>query len=152
MIFKTFDSDVDNMSTKWGMFGKSFSDIGNTISTKWKQVNDYIAVTNDATLSGIANAWKGSKPLQFLETSQVENILNEYNKALDQGAEATAKFIDAGTGNDFMNGFLKDLNGAPATMDKYNTAVKSAEVSQKGLTASMIASKIAAMALNMAVI
>lgn len=151
MIFKTFDSDVDNMSTKWGMFGKSFSDIGNTISTKWKQVNDYIAVTNDATLSGIANAWKGSKPLQFLETSQVENILNEYNKALDQGAEATAKFIDAGTGNDFMNGFLKDLNGAPATMDKYNTAVKSAEVSQKGLTASMIASKIAAMALNMAV-
>lgn len=151
MIFKTFDSDVDNMSSKWGMFGKSFSDISNSISTKWKQVNDYIAVTNDATISGIANAWKGSKPLEFLETSQVESILGKYNKALDQGAESTAKFIDAGTGNDFMNGFLKDLNGAPATMDKYNTAVKSAEMAQNGLTASMVASKVAAMAMNVAI-
>ncbi len=98
MIFKTFDSDVDNMSSKWGMFGKSFSDIGNDITTKWKQVTDYISVTNDATLSGIANAWSGSKPLEFLETSRVETILNDYNKALDKGAEATAKFMDAGTG------------------------------------------------------
>ena len=50
MIFKTFDSDIDNMSSRWGMFGKSFSDIGDTITTKWKQVTDYVAVTNDATV------------------------------------------------------------------------------------------------------
>ena len=40
MIFKTFDSDIDNMSSRWGMFGKSFSDIGDTITTKWKQVTE----------------------------------------------------------------------------------------------------------------
>ena len=50
MIFKTFNSDIDNMSSRWGMFGKSFSDIGNTITTKWKQVTDYVTITNDATI------------------------------------------------------------------------------------------------------
>lgn len=151
MIFKTFDNDIDNMSSKWGMLGNSFSDIGSTISTKWKQVTDYIAVTNDSTISGIVSAWKSSKPLDFLETSQAESILSNYNKALDQGTESTVKFINAGTGNDFIDDFLKGLSGAPATMDKYNSAVKAAAVSQIGLTTSMIASKVAALALNAAV-
>lgn len=31
MIFKTFDSDIDKMSSKWGVFGKSFADIGSAI-------------------------------------------------------------------------------------------------------------------------
>lgn len=63
MIFKTFNSDIDNMSSRWGMFGKSFSDIGNTITTKRKQVTDYVAVTNDATISGMMSAWKGTSPV-----------------------------------------------------------------------------------------
>lgn len=31
MIFKTFNSDIDKISSKWGMFGRSFNDIGNAI-------------------------------------------------------------------------------------------------------------------------
>lgn len=151
MIFKTFDSDIDNMSSRWGMFGKSFSDIGDTITTKWKQVTDYVAVTNDATISGMMSAWKGTSPVQFLSDDSVVNVLNDYNKALDKGAEATAKFFEAGTGNDFMNGWLKQLKGAPATMDDYKAAVTKAELAQNGLTASMVASKVAALALNVAV-
>ena len=151
MIFKTFDSDIDNMSSRWGMFGKSFSDIGDTITTKWKQVTDYVAVTNDATVSGMMSAWKGTSPVQFLSDDRVVNVLNDYNKALDKGAEATAKFFEAGTGNDFMNGWLKQLKGAPATMDDYKVAVAKAELAQNGLTASMVASKVAALALNVAV-
>lgn len=151
MIFKTFDSDIDNMSSRWGMFGKSFSDIGDTITTKWKQVTDYVAVTNDATISGMMSAWKGTSPVQFLSDDSVVNVLNDYNKALDKGAEATAKFFETGTGNDFMNGWLKQLKGAPATMDDYKAAVAKAELAQNGLTASMIASKVAALALNVAV-
>lgn len=151
MIFKTFDSDIDNMSSRWGMFGKSFSDIGNTITTKWKQVTDYIAVTNDATISGMMSAWKGTSPVQFLSDDSVVNVLNDYNKALDKGAEATAKFFETGTGNDFMNGWLKQLKGAPATMDDYKAAVTKAELAQNGLTTSMVASKVAALALNVAV-
>lgn len=151
MIFKTFDSDIDNMSSRWGMFGKSFSDIGDTITTKWKQVTDYVAVTNDATISGMMSAWKGTSPVQFLSDDSVVNVLNDYNKALDKGAEATAKFFEAGTDNDFMNGWLKQLKGAPATMDDYKAAVAKAELAQNGLTASMVASKVAALALNVAV-
>jgi hypothetical protein len=151
MIFKTFDSDIDNMSSRWGMFGKSFSDIGDTITTKWKQVTDYVAVTNDATISGMMSAWKGTSPVQFLSDDSVVNVLNDYNKALDKGAEATAKFFEAGTGNDFMNGWLKQVKGAPATMDDYKAAVAKAELAQNGLTASMVASKVAALALNVAV-
>lgn len=151
MIFKTFDSDIDNMSSRWGMFGKSFSDIGDTITTKWKQVTDYVAVTNDATISGMMSAWKGTSPVQFLSDDSVVNVLNNYNKALDKGAEATAKFFEAGTGNDFMNGWLKQLKGAPATMDDYKAAVAKAELAQNGLTASMVASKVAALALNVAI-
>lgn len=151
MIFKTFDSDIDNMSSRWGMFGKSFSDIGDTITTKWKQVTDYVAVTNDATISGMMSAWKGTSPVQFLSDDSVVNVLNDYNKALDKGAEATAKFFETGTGNDFMNGWLKQLKGAPATMDDYKAAATKAESAQNGLTASMVASKVAALALNVAV-
>ena len=151
MIFKTFDSDIDNMSSRWGMFGKSFSDIGDTITTKWKQVTDYVAVTNDATIPGMMSAWKGTSPVQFLSDDSVVNVLNDYNKALDKGAEATAKFFETGTGNDFMNGWLKQLKGAPATMDDYKAAVTKAELAQNGLTASMVASKVAALALNVAV-
>lgn len=151
MIFKTFDSDIDNMSSRWGMFGKSFSDIGDTITTKWKQVTDYVAVTNDATISGMMSAWKGTSPVQFLSDDSVVNVLNDYNKALDKGAEATAKFFETGTGNDFINGWLKQLKGAPATMDDYKAAVAKAELAQNGLTASMVASKVAALALNVAV-
>lgn len=151
MIFKTFNSDIDNMSSRWGMFGKSFSDIGNTITTKWKQVTDYIAVTNDATISGMMSAWKGTSPVQFLSDDSIVNILNDYNKALDAGAEKTAKFLDAGTGNDFMDGWLKQLNGAPATMNDYKAAVAKAESAQNGLTTSMVASKVAALALNVAI-
>lgn len=151
MIFKTFDSDIDDMSSRWGMFGKSFSDIGDTITTKWKQVTDYVTVTNDATISGMMSAWKGTSPVQFLSDDNVVNVLNDYNKALDKGAEATAKFFETGTGNDFMNGWLKQLKGAPATMDDYKAAVAKAELAQNGLTASMVASKVATLALNVAV-
>ena len=151
MIFKTFDSDIDNMSSRWGMFGKSFSEIGDTITTKWKQVTDYVAVTNDATISGMMSAWKGTSPVQFLSDDSVVNVLSDYNKALDKGAEATAKFFETGTGNDFMNGWLKQLKGAPATMDDYKAAVAKGELAQNGLTASMVASKVAALALNVAV-
>lgn len=151
MIFKTFDSDIDNMSSRWGMFGKSFSDIGDIITTKWKQVTDYVAVTDDVTISGMMSAWKGISPVQFLSDDSVVNVLNDYNKALDKGAEATAKFFETGTGNDFMNGWLKQLKGAPATMDDYKAAVAKAELEQNGLTASMVASKVAALALNVAV-
>ena len=56
MIFKTFDSNKDTFSSKFGIFGKSFEDIGN----KFKKVSDELIASNDYTISNIANAWKNS--------------------------------------------------------------------------------------------
>lgn len=56
MIFKTFDSDKDTFSSKFGILGKSFEDIGN----RFKKVSDELFVTNDYTISNITNAWKNS--------------------------------------------------------------------------------------------
>jgi cell wall-associated NlpC family hydrolase/DNA repair exonuclease SbcCD ATPase subunit len=56
MIFKTFDSDKDTFSSKFGILGKSFEDIGN----RFKKVSDELIVINDYTISNIANAWKNS--------------------------------------------------------------------------------------------
>lgn len=92
-----------------------------------------------------------NSPMSFLKENEFAAILNEYNKALDEGAEATAKFLDSGTGNDFMDGFLKDLNGAPATMNGYRTAVDNASAAQKAFTASTIKARIATTAFHAAV-
>lgn len=56
MIFKTFDSDKDTFSSQFGIFGKSFEDIGK----RFKKVSEELIVTNDYTISNIANAWKNS--------------------------------------------------------------------------------------------
>lgn len=56
MIFKTFDSDKDTFSSKFGILGKSFEDIWN----RFKKVSDELIVTNDYTISNIANAWRNS--------------------------------------------------------------------------------------------
>lgn len=56
MIFKTFDSDKDTFSSKFGILGKSFEDIGN----RFKKVSDELIANNDYTISNIANAWKNS--------------------------------------------------------------------------------------------
>lgn len=153
MIFKTFDSDIDNISSKWGLFGKSFYDVSTDIEKRWNNVSKTLQSTNDYTLQNITNAWKmgNSNPIKFLADDEVVSILDRYNKALDSGAEATANFLNSGTGNEFMDGFLKDLDGAPATMDKYKVATKNATMAQKTFSASTIATKAAVLALNVAV-
>lgn len=153
MIFKTFDSDIDNISSKWGLFGKSFYDVSTDIEKRWNNVSKTLQSTNDYTLQNITNAWKmgNSNPIKFLADNEVVSILDRYNKALDSGAEATAKFLNSGTGNEFMDGFLKDLDGAPATMDKYKVATKNATMAQKSFSASTIVTKAAVLALNVAV-
>ncbi len=84
-IFKTLDSDKNTFSSKFSIFGKSFEDIGN----RFKKVANELIVTNDYTISNIANAWKNSsvkKDLsdKFIVTkSDIQNKLEDlsvYNK------------------------------------------------------------------------
>lgn len=153
MIFNTFESDINSISSKFGILGRSFSDISDDIKKRWNDVSQTLQSTNDYTLRNIVNAWKtnSTSPITFLSDNKAISILNEYNKALDSGAEATAKFLNTGTENEFMDKFLKDLDGAPATMDKYKAATKKAAAVQKSFSISTIAAKAAVLALNIAV-
>ena len=55
MIFKTFDSDIDKISSKWGMFGRSFDDIGTAIHNKIISFNEEFEQTGK-----IIDSWKNS--------------------------------------------------------------------------------------------
>lgn len=50
MIFKTFDSDIDKISAKLGIFGRSFNQIGTAINNKITSIKENLDVSND--LSG----------------------------------------------------------------------------------------------------
>ena len=54
-IFKTFDSDIDKISAKWGVFGKSFNDIGDAIRNKLIDFNDEFERTGK-----LADSWKNT--------------------------------------------------------------------------------------------
>lgn len=55
MIFKTFNNDIDKISAKWGIFGRSFDDIGSAIVGRIKEVNRNFQATDDL-LSSIKNS------------------------------------------------------------------------------------------------
>lgn len=47
MIFKTFNNDIDKISAKWGVFGKSFNDIGTAIVGRISDINKGFQATDD---------------------------------------------------------------------------------------------------------
>lgn len=67
MIFKTFDNDIDKISAKWGIFGKSFNDIGTAISGKVTEINKNFQATDDL-IGSIKNS--GDSILQRLYPSK----------------------------------------------------------------------------------
>lgn len=56
MIFKTFDSNIDKWTSKVGILGTSFDDIGN----RFKKMADELSIANDYTIPSIANAGKNT--------------------------------------------------------------------------------------------
>lgn len=79
MIFKTFDSDKDTFSSKFGIFGKSFEDIGN----RFKKVSNELIATNDYTISNIVNAWKNSSVKKDLSDKFIITKSDIQNKLKD---------------------------------------------------------------------
>lgn len=79
MIFKTFDSDKDTFSSKFGIFGKSFEDIEN----RFKKVSNELIATNDYTISNIANAWKNSSVKKDLSDKFIITKSDIQNKLKD---------------------------------------------------------------------
>ena len=61
MIFKTFNSDIDKISSKWGMFEKSFNDIGTAIIGRINDINKAFQATNGDLIGSLKDSdsiWK----------------------------------------------------------------------------------------------
>lgn len=82
MIFKTFNNDIDKISAKWGLFGKSFYDIGNAISSKISDINKNFQATDDI-IGSIKNSgdsiWKRLYPNKENIKPQLIDVMPEIN-------------------------------------------------------------------------
>lgn len=172
MIFKTFDSDKNTFSSKFGILGKSFEDIGN----RFKKVSDELIVTNDYTISNIANAWKKSsvkKDLsdKFIITkSDIQDKLKDlsvYEQNPDNilnGLLTQKKLVDANQSSwqDYFNGlkegekwqvkFVQENDLTKVSLDDVknaqNAAKQSAIAYNNGLEQMTIGAKAANIALK----
>ena len=80
MIFKTFNSDLDKISSKWGIFGRSFHDIGNAISGKVNTINRNFQTTDNslAPIKSSENIWNRLYPNKESIQSQLIDVDFEY--------------------------------------------------------------------------
>ena len=89
MIFKTFNSDIDKTSTKWGVFGKSFNDIGNAIVGKISDINESFQDTNDllGAFKNTDSVWKRLYPGKESIQSQMIDVDTLYPDIDDSVAQ-----------------------------------------------------------------
>ena len=172
MIFKTFDSDKDTFSSKFGIFGKSFEDIGN----RFKKVSNELIVTNDYTISNIANAWKNSsikkdlsdkfiitqsdikdklKDLSVYEKDPYDilNKLSKVNEASKIDSTAWQKYFDTlAEGEKWQVKFVQENDLTKVSLDDVknaqNAAKQSAIAYNNGLEQMTIGAKAANIALK----
>ena len=85
MIFKTFDSNIDKISAKWGIFGKSFNDIGNAIVGRIKDINKGFQATGDllGSFKDTDSIWKRLYPSKEAIKSQMIDVNALYPEKTD---------------------------------------------------------------------
>ena len=88
MIFKTFNSDIDKISSKWGMFEKSFNDIGTAIIGRINDINKAFQATNGDLIGSLKDSdsiWKRlfpSKESIKEKLIDVDSLIPEIDKVL----------------------------------------------------------------------
>lgn len=86
MIFKTFDSNIDKISSKWGMFGRSFNDIGTAIIGRITDIDKSLQATNGDLISslkdsdGILKRLYPNKESIKEQLIDVDNLIPEIDK------------------------------------------------------------------------
>lgn len=84
-IFKTFDSDIDKISSKWGMFGRSFNDIGTAIVGRITDINKSFQATDDliSSIKDSDSIWKRLYPSKESIRDQlidIDSLIPEIDK------------------------------------------------------------------------
>lgn len=147
-IFKTFNNDIDKISAKWGILGRSFNEIGTAISTKISTINKNFQITDDL-IGSIKNSgdsiWKRLYPSKESIKFQLIDIDTLYpNKTDSQFSSLLTNLIGIdeqvklGTGNwqDYFNGlgegekwqieFVQNTDLQKASLDDVKKAYNSA--------------------------
>ena len=93
MIFKTFDSDIDKISAKWGIFGKSFNDIGNAIIGRISDINKGFQATDDlvGSIKNSDSIWKRLYPNKETIQSQLINVDSAFFSSFSIGDIVTIR-------------------------------------------------------------
>lgn len=108
MIFKTFNSDIDKISAKWGIFGRSFNDIGTAITNKLIDFNDEFERSGKIASSwkNTDSIWKRLYPSKETIQSQMIDIealfpkqTDEYFSSLLNGLTQQQNLINATKGS-----------------------------------------------------
>ena len=86
MIFKTFDSNIDKTSSKWGMFGRSFHDIGTAIIGRITDINKALQATNGDLIGSFKDSdsilkrlYPCKEPIKE-QLTDVDSLIPEINK------------------------------------------------------------------------
>lgn len=85
MIFKTFNSDIDKISSKWGIFGRSFNDISTAIVRRITDINKAFQATDDLiwSIKDSDSIWKRLYPNKESIKDQlidVDSLIPEIDK------------------------------------------------------------------------
>ncbi|GFH91539.1 hypothetical protein IMSAGC002_02796 [Lachnospiraceae bacterium] len=78
MIFKTFNSDIDKISSKWGIFGRSFNDFGTAIVGRITDINKAFQATGDlvGSFKDSESIWKRLYPSKESIKEQLIDVNN----------------------------------------------------------------------------
>lgn len=178
MIFKTFDSNIDKISSKWGMFGRSFNDIGTAIVGKITDINKALQATDDfvGSIKDSDSIWKRLYPSKESIKDQLIDVdalypdkLNSQFSSMLSTLVGIDEQVKSGVGNwqDYFNGlgegekwqieFVQNTDLQKASLSDVKKAYDSARASAlahnealKAQTFSAKAGKVALQALAMA--
>lgn len=106
MIFKTFNSDIDKISAKWGILGHSFNDIVTAISAKISTINKNFQTTDELIGSiknlgdSICKIFYHSKESIKSQLIDVDDLIPEIDESNASKFLETIKSIENGTNSE----------------------------------------------------
>lgn len=148
MIFKTFNSDIDKMSAKWGVFGKSFYDFFDIANKRKIKIDDlitYHGMSLEEAKNEVGSLWSNlfpsKKDLQIdidtlipefdtdsarLTLEELQNIQTEINHTKGSWDDYHDKFKD---GKEYLLDYAKTNNVLESSVDDVKQANQAARAS-----------------------
>ena len=147
LIFKTFDSDIDKISAKWGIFGRSFNDIGTAIVGRISDINKGFQATDDliGAVKDSDSIWKRLYPSkEDIQSKMIDidalypkmddmlaeeklNVLKQQQQLVDTNKASWSNYFkERKEGEKWQIDFVQNTNLEKASLDDVKNAYNSA--------------------------